>query len=258
MTCLLRLAFPVLSVLLCIGGDLKAAAETYIVPVWASGLPSSDGKWWSQALLINPHPFPVTYQVTGAYPLAVEPCAICTVMPAPVITIEPGGIGTLMPPALLAKQRVMAGTLEVQSSDTLNIHFVAYRPGESEIRQRLHVARGWLSPGVHNISTVEFAFTGVRRNVFITNPSDSVIEIAVWMASRAENEIRTSIAPRSTAVVSLPMPLCGGAPCSYPTPFPPEPLRVSIESTGTFLAAVSAVGPTWAVFSLPDTVVPTD
>ena len=228
------------------------AAETYVVPIWASGLSGSDGEWWAQAVIINPHPFPVTYRVARVFPLATSPCPECAGGDAPVSTLPPRGFRIVEPQVALAGARLIAGALEVQTSHPVKIHLVAYRPGEHEIRQRLDVARGRLSPGVHSISSVEFAPADVRMNVFVINPSETPIEVAVWAQNRAENEIRVSVPPASMRAVRLPTPLCGGQRCSYPDIFPPYPFQVDMESNGDFLAFVSSVGKHWAVFSLPD------
>jgi hypothetical protein len=45
-------------------------------------------------------------------------------------------------------------------------------------------------------------------------------------------------------------------PVYFATLFPPTPLQVNIEAGGWFLATVSSVTQTWAVFSLPDSVSP--
>jgi len=223
--------------------------------MWAHDLPASDGRWWAQGYVINPHVFEVTYRVTNVYPLATAPCPACTLGESPVVTLEPGGVRELQPPSILPGQRLVAGSLELETSAPVNIHFVAIREGGTAVRQRLDVARGWLEAGAHRVSTAEFTASG-RMNVFVTNPSDTTLDVAMWMMSRDENEVRVSVAPRTTRVVTLPTPRCGGAPCTFPAVFPPPPLRVDFEANGRFLATVSSVTPTWAVFSLPDSVSP--
>lgn len=242
-----------LSLLMPCGVELSA--ETYVVPIWASGLAASDGSWWAQAVLINPHAFPVTFQVTRVFPLATRPCPIMTCRGgvADVATIQPNGFRIVQPHSSRPGEDLIAAAFEVQSSAALHIHLVAYRPGvEREIRQRLEVARGWLGPGTHNISSVEFAVFDVRMNVFVINPSETPLEVAVWTLNRAENEVRASIPPMSMRVVRLPEPICGGGPCSFPDRFPPLPLPIHVETNGAFMATVSSVGKSWAVFSLPD------
>lgn len=232
--------------------SLAAYAEQYVVPIWAAELPSSDGTWWTQAVVINPHPFDVTFQVTGTFPLATRPCASCTATAADVVTIAPHASAIVRPLSGRAGEALVGGAFELQTSAPVKIQLVAYRPGEREIRQRLDVAHGWLSPGTHSVSAVESPTRGVRLNVFITNPSQTPIDVAIWALSRAENEVHASIPPMSTRAIRLPDTLCAGRPCAVPGTFPPVPLQVQIESNGSFLATVSSVASTWAVFSLPD------
>jgi hypothetical protein len=80
---------------------VAAAAETYVVPIWAHDLAASDGRWWASGYVINPHAFEVTYRVTNVYPLATSPCGACALVAAPVVTVEPGGVRELQPPSLL-------------------------------------------------------------------------------------------------------------------------------------------------------------
>lgn len=231
-----------------------AVAETYIVPMWASGLPASDGQWWASSTIINPNAFPVTARVTRVFPLqTAEPCAPCAGVPAPM-TLEPLSATTIAPPGAYAGRRLVAGAFEVETSAPVHIHAAAYRLGAaSEIRQRLDVAHDWLRPGIRSVSTVERTVPNEWRiNVFIVNPNQTPLRVSIWAARREENEVRATVAPGTTAVVTLPLPLCNGSPCPVGAVYPNPLLPVHIEADGTFLASVSSLGRDWAVFSLAD------
>jgi hypothetical protein len=226
-------------------------ADTYIVPIWAQSLPGSDGTWWGQAIATNPNAFPVSLTVQAVYPLMTEPCVECTGA-AVAITIQPFSSRTISPQSGVAGRRLVAGAFEVETSAPVHLHVVAYRAGATAIRQRLDVAKRWLTPGRHAIHSVERAEGEWRINLFVTNPADTPISVSAWVGDRAENEIQATVAPHSTGVIAVPRPLCGGVPCSYPANFPPSPIRVEVESNGPFLASVSSVAPTWAVFSIAE------
>jgi len=230
----------------------SAWAETYIVPVWAAGLPASDGEWWAWSTVINPNEFPVTVSVSRVFPLRTSECTSCGGDASPV-TIEPHASVTLVPPSGQAGRRLVAGAFEVETSGPVHIYLAAYRPGANEIRQRLDVARDWLLPGIRSVSSVEQSVApGWRMNLFIVNPNQTELHVSVWAASRAENEVQTTVAPGTTAVVSLPAPRCSGGPCPIGGVYPIPLLPVHIEADGVFLASVSSISPGWAVFSLAD------
>jgi hypothetical protein len=229
----------------------SAWAETYVVPVWARALEGSDGVWSAQALAVNPNDFPVSLQVTRVFPLRTTGCSTCAAESAP-LTIAPRASAVVNPPAGQAGRALVAGAFEVNTSGPVHLHLVAYRPAENELRQRLDVARAWLLPGTRAISSVERGGAGWRMNVFVVNPNPVPLNVAVWSGNRAENEVRTTIAAGTTAVVALPLPRCGGAPCPIGDIFPPPPLQAFVEADGVFLASVSSLGSTWAVFSLAD------
>lgn len=229
-----------------------ARAETYIIPVWAAGLAASDGEWWAWSTVINPNDFAVTARVSRVFPLRTEACPACS-GEAATVTIEPRATLNLLPPSGQPGRQLVAGAVELETSAPVHIHLAAYRPGPSEIRQRLDVARRWLLPGVRTISSVERTINSDWRiNVFIVNPNSTPLHVSVWAAGRAENEVRATIAPATTAVVNLPPPLCNGFPCPLPDVYPPPLLAVHVESDGLFLASVSSLGRNWAVFSLAD------
>ncbi len=229
------------------------AAENYIVPIWASNLSGSDGSWWAQATATNPNGFPVSFRVVRVFPLQTAQCSVCTGEGSEV-TLEPYASTVIHPPSGIPFQRLTAGAFEVTSTAPLNIHLVAYRPGVTEIRQRLDIARRWLPSGTHFVSAVERGAVW-RVNVFVTNPGDAPLSVSVWTRSRALNEVRATIGPRATGVISLPPPDCGQGPSScppYSTEYPPLPLRIEIEADGEYLASVSSLDPDWAVFSIAD------
>lgn len=226
-------------------------ADTYIVPIWAESLAGADGTWWGQATATNPNAFPVSLTVRAVYPLTTEPCVECTGA-AVAITIQPFSSRTINPPSGLPGRRLVAGAFEVETSGPVHLHLVAYRAGLTAIRQRLDVAKRWLTPGRHAIHSVERAEGEWRINLFVTNPADTPLSISAWIGDRAENEVQATVAPHSTGVIAVPRPLCGGVPCTYPADFPPSPIRIEVESNGPFLASASSVAPTWAVFSIAE------
>lgn len=246
----LRLGFLLLALSAPMFVELKA--ETYIVPIWADGLVGTDGKWWSQATIVNPNDFPVTVQVTRVFPLVTEECPLCDGGADAVLTVQPHATRFVRPSSLQAGKRLIAGAFEMQSSAPVSIRLVAYGPGQPEIRQRLVAAREWLEPGLHSISSVEYAPKDVRVNVFIVNPNDTPMELSLWIHERAENEIRISVPPRGMRSVVMPTPICDSAPCGAPIVFPPEPQRIELESDGECFAFASSVAKSWAIFSLPD------
>lgn len=229
----------------------SAFAETYIIPIWATALPSSDGAWWARATAINPSSAPVSYRVTGAYPLQSVPCPDCTGDSTPA-TIEPGAAVPLNPRGHLPGRRMTAGAFAIETSAPLAIQLVAYRAGLPELRQYLDVARRWVGPGRHTISAVERAGTGWRMNLFVVNPRETPVTVSVWAGERTENERRQTIAPHSTAVVAVGPPLCNGVPCPFPTDYPPMPISVHVEADGEVLTSISSLSASWAVFSLAD------
>jgi hypothetical protein len=231
---------------------LPADGETYIIPVWASALPASDGEWWASSTVINPNDFAVTARVVRVFPLRTAECASCTGEGA-TVTIEPGASWPLTPPSGQRGRQLVAGAVELQTSAPVHIQLAAYRPGPLEIRQRVDVARAWLLPGIRTISVVERTVNSDWRiNVFIVNPNSTALRVNVWAADRAENEVDAIVAPGTTAVVNLPAPRCNGFPCPVIAVYPIPSLSVYVESDGPFLASVSSVGRTWAVFSLAD------
>lgn len=224
---------------------LPSAAETYIVPMWASGLYGSDGVWHARATAVNSNSFPVTWRVTRIFPFQTEPCPTCTVSVGEG-RVEPRSIARLGGGGL-AGRRLVAGALEVETSAPLTIHVVAYRSGGPEIRQRLDIGRRWLAPGRHEISTVESTNVAWRINVFVTNPNDEAVTVSVWAGDRLPNEVRATVGPRSTAVVAVRLPQVPGT-----TEYPPPMMPVSVESPATIFASASSLGTTWAVFSIAD------
>jgi hypothetical protein len=227
-------------------------AESYIVPVWANELPGNDGLWWTQSILINPNGFPIEFRITRVFPLQTAPCDSCTGEPGPGLTVEAYASFPVAPPSGQPGRRLVAGAFEIETSAPVQIHLVAHRPGPNEIRQRLDVARRWLSPGLHAIRSVERGESGWRMNVFIVNPNQAPLNVHVWVFDRSENEVRATIAPHSTGVVALRSLRCGGLPCSYPGVYPPMPITLQIEASDTFLASVSSVSRNWAVFSVAE------
>lgn len=229
----------------------SASAETYIVPIWAQALEASDGTWWATATIVNPQPFPVSVEVVSVHPLQTDACSACPAQSAP-ITIAARASARLDPLAGQEGRRLIAGAMEIETSAPVHIQLVAYRDGTPELRQRLDVAQGWLSPGVHPVSSVERGGVGWRMNVFVTNPSPVDLEVSIWAGDREENEVRAVVAPGTTSVIGLPPPRCGGVPCPVGDVYPPQLLQVHVEANGVFLASVSSITPTWAVFSLAD------
>lgn len=223
---------------------LPATAETYIIPLVASGLYGSDGRWHARATAVNGNSFPVTWKVTRAFPFQTEPCPTCTATLGegrvePLSTASLGGAG-------LAGRRMIAGALEVETSAPLSIHLMAYRSGLTEIRQRLDIGRRWLAPRQHQISTVERTSLSWRINVFVTNPNDEPVTVAVWAGS-PDNQVHATVDPRSTAVVAVPLPRG-----PFPTDWPPSMIPVSIDSPATIFASASSLSTDWAVFSIAD------
>ena len=245
----MRLRLAILLLLALTG--LSASAETYIIPVWARALEASDGTWTAEAIAVNPGDAAVTLQVTRVFPLRSISCGTCAA-DGPPVTIAPRGSAVLHPPAGQAGRALIAGAFEVTTSGPVVIHLVAYRPGEQELRQRLDVARSYLLPGTRTVSTIERGGAGWRMNVFLVNPNATPLQVAIWTGNRAENEVRTTVAAGTTAVIALPLPRCNGAPCPIGDIFPPPPLQAFLEADGLFLASVSSLEPTWAVFSLAD------
>lgn len=240
----LRILFLVLAA-------LPAAAETYIIPIWAISLQGSDGIWATRVTAVNPNPMPVSYQVTGVYPLQSEPCQECTGVSGPV-TIEPGAAVPLNPRGHLPGSRMTAGAFAIETSAPLAIHLVAYRSGRSAFRQYLSTARRWLPAGRHRISTVEPGGTDWRMNLFVVNPRDTPVTVTAWAGPREENERRRIIPPHSTAIVAVGPPLCNGVRCPSTTEFPPALVSVEIETDGEVLTSISSLTSEWAVFSLAD------
>lgn len=230
---------------------LSASAETYIIPISATGLHGSDGRWWAQATVLNPNEFPVSVHVTRVYPMQTADCSSCTGQTAPVV-IPPKGERTLNPPSGRPGRRLIAGAFELETTGPVHIHLVAYRSGAQEIRQRLDVARSWLLPGTRNVSTVESGGDGWRMNVFVVNPGDRDLKVSIWAGLRAENEVRATVAAGTTGVIGLPPPRCSGHPCPTIPVYPPLLLTVHVEADGVFLASVSSISNDWAVFSLAD------
>jgi hypothetical protein len=245
---LLRRWLVLLAPTVCTSG---AFAETYIIPIWATGLSGSDGTWAARAIGINPNPVPVTYRVTGVYPLATTPCAECTGAPF-TVTIAPGAAVPIMPLQHLAGARMTAGAFAIDATGPLAIHLVAYRSGEASLRQYLAVARRWVTPGSHTISAVERGGNDWRLNLFVVNPGDTPVHVSASSGERAENETQQTVPARTTAVLPVRTPRCNGVPCPFPTDFPPSPIRVQVEADGEILTSISSVTGTWAVFSLAD------
>ena len=246
--------FRRLILVLAAAGLLSASnvtAGTYIVPVWARSVPGVDGTWWSQTVAINPNSFPVTLTVRGVYPLMTAPCEECSGAQV-VFTLPPLSSRVITPQSGIPGRRLTAGAFEAETSAPLHLHTVAYRASALALRQRLDVAQRWLDAGRHAIQSVERGEGAWRVNVFMTNPADMPISVSAWIGDRSENEVTVSVGPRSTRMVTLPQPLCGGVPCTYPAEFPPRPLRLEVESSGTFMVSVSSVTPTWAVFSIAE------
>lgn len=230
---------------------LPAAAETYIIPIWAISLQGSDGMWATRVTAVNPNTMPVSYQVTGVYPLQSVPCQECTGVSEPV-TIEPGAVVPLNPRGHLPGSRMTAGAFVVETSAPLAIHLVAYRSGHPPLRQYLSAARRWLPAGRHRISTVERGGTDWRMNLFVVNPRDMPITVTAWAGPREENERRQIIPPHSTAIMAVGPPLCNGVRCPGTTEFPPAPMSVEVETDGEVLTSISSLTGEWAVFSLAD------
>lgn len=248
MELLLRRWLVLLALTVCASG---AFAESYIIPIWATGLPGSDGTWAARAIGINATHVPVTYHVTGVYPLATTPCAECTGTPF-AVTIAPGAAVPITPLQHLAGARMTAGAFAIDTTGPLTIHLVAYRSGQPELRQYLDVARRWVTPGHHKISAVERAGPDWRLNLFIVNPGDTPVRVSAWTGERAENETQQTVPARTTAVLAVRTPHCNGVPCPFPTDFPPSPIRVDVEADGEILTSISSLTSTWAVFSLAD------
>ena len=236
---------------LCLTQAVAAAAETYIVPVWAMALPGADGEWWTQVTAVNPNAHPVTFRVTRAFPMVTAACDACTGTSTEK-TVPPFGSLVVQPPSGVAGRRLIAGAFEIESSGPLKIAQVVYRPGPAEIRQRLEIGTRWLSPGQHSISPVERGSHAWRMNAFIVNPTDAPLTASVWSGNRNENEVHAVIPPRSTGVVNLPPPRCNGVPCPYPTTYPPVTIDVHIEADAEFMASVSSIDTKWAVFTIAD------
>lgn len=226
-------------------------AETVVVPFWATSLPGSDGTWWSQVVAVNPNAFPVSFRVTRVFPFTVARCESCS-GESTTVTLEPRGSAIVRPPSGIPHQRLVAGGFQIEATGPLQVHSVAYRPGASEVRQRLDVARRWLPAGHHAVSTVERGGTHWRMNLFIVNPTDRPLHVTAWTHNRSENERDITVAPMSVGILSLPVPQCGGVPCPFPTGYPPAPVRVEYEADGEHMASVSSVDEDWAVFSIAD------
>jgi hypothetical protein len=230
---------------------LVVKADTYIVPIWASNLAASDGYWWAQAIVSNPGASPVTFEVSRSFPLQTVACEGCSGV-GTIVTIAPSQAVVLTPPSGTQGQRLTAGAFEIHSSGPIKIDVVAFRPGASEIRQRLDEATCWLPAGLHVINGVQRGGSRWRMNVFVVNPGEDTLRVAAWVGNRAENEMLFEVPARTLRFVTLPPPKCGGVPCLYPDEFPPLPLRVAVEADGRFVAGVSSIDDDWAVFTLAD------
>lgn len=231
--------------------SVAARGETYVVPIWTSNLPSAEGRWVTQVMAHNRTAHPVTYRVTGAYPLTVVDCLDCLGV-VHSRTIEPGASLPVGPGDSITGKRMTAGAFSVESDGPLLFDIVAYRDSVPEFRQRLDVAHGWLEPGAATIAYVARGSAGWRANAFVVNPTESSISVRLWMGRRVENEITTSIPPKSMRIVTMPEPTCNGLPCPRTGEFPPEPIALGIESSGPALVSVSALDHGWAIFSLPE------
>jgi hypothetical protein len=221
-----------------------APAETYIVPMFGV----AGGSWSPRITVTNPRDSAVTVKVVHGYPWIAGRCADCNEQPA--VTIQPGSSMQLIPFWSDGQQFVIAGAYELETSGPVRIDeiYTALDDRGNELRERIGAARSWLSAGEQLVIAET---TGhVRMNALIVNPNPFELPVSVWRAGRAENEVRVSVPAGSTRMVPLPDRICGGAPCADSLEYPPWPESVHFESPAPFLAGVSSIAPSWALFSL--------
>lgn len=231
--------------------SVAVRGETYVIPIWASSLTSAEGRWVTQVVAHNRTSHPVTYLVTGAYPLNAVDCSECQGINHPR-TIEPGASLPVGPGDGVSGKRMTAGAFSLESDGPLQFDIVAYRQSVPELRQRLEVAHRWLEPGAATIAYVVRGDSRWRANAFVVNPSESSISVRLWMGPRAENEVTVEVPPMSMRIVTMSEPTCNGFPCPRTGEYPPDPIALRIESSGAALVSVSSLDDAWAIFSLPE------
>lgn len=232
--------------LLTIGTLLLAtalSAETYIIPMYGvvPGTP-----WYTNVTATNPHGQPVTLRFVDSYPMVTDRCVHCPEVP--VQTIPPKSMRLVVPFHSNGLEFTVTGAYVVETSAPLRFDVMYFTFNEREIRQRIDVARDWLPAGEH-VASVQSGHDA-RLNALVVNPNDFAIEVSVWREPRGENEVRIAVPPHATRMVRLPGRLCGGAPCPGGGVYPPAPELIHFDSPARFLGGVSAIGPSWAFFSL--------
>lgn len=218
-------------------------AETYIVPMYGV----AGGSWYPLLTVTNPHETPVTLRIVRGYPMISGRCANC--IEHPPLTIGGRSSVNLLPFWSDTKEFVIAGAYELETSAPVRVDAMYFGHESSEIRQRLEIGRSWLPAGEH-LATVQAGGSYVRLNAVVVNPNAFDISVSVWRGQRGENEVRIPVPAGATRMVPLPALTCGGEPCGpYPDIVAPPEL-VHFESPAPFLAGVSSIAPSWALFSL--------
>ncbi|HEX7829019.1 MAG TPA: hypothetical protein VF787_05160 [Thermoanaerobaculia bacterium] len=236
---------------LCVA-TVAAFGDTYIVPVWSKNVPSSEGAWTAQIVAQNLSDQPVEYRVTDAFPLSTAPCPLCEGTKS-WKTIPPGATVEVTPGDALVREQMTIGAFVVETNGPLVFDAIAYRASLPEFRQHLDVARRWLTPGAHSITTVARGGPAWRINAFVVNPNSAEIIVHLWIGPRDENQVSVLVPPHTTRLITLRPPICNGLPCTQPDEYPPSRAVINVESQSTNLVGISSIDVGWAIFSLPGT-----
>lgn len=214
------------------------AAERYLVPIYARGVKSGDGEWYSKVVLTNTGRFPVRATVSDIFPIAAGSCSPGCATSIPTIA---AGRSRLLNHVAGDESSLQFGSFVIETDRPLLVESAVHLYGGNGAIQHVDIVEEWIPAGAEAwIPDVDIQYFG-RMNIFFINPNFFPITGRYSMGS---SRYEVELPPRSTTLRPFPYPNCGNAPCVPPQFFiPPLGFRLDVSADGEFYAFVSVIYP---------------